>query len=178
MFLSSDRAGTFSRSGEIIRASSNQGSEPALQAVRCLADKRDNRLPPKGLIGLAVIGVGIIARQAEQHGRYAKGERDFAGGFPAGLNKVHIGRRKAHGFPIQSAFQNQWAARMARPGMAGFKFGFQSLKLIFGEMVRAARPFIDKRPTRAGGIFQQSLRPSTALIMEIHGLRRCLQGRD
>ena len=70
----------------------------------------------KERVASCVVGIGVVAGNAEQHRRHAERERDLAGGDVLGLDEIHVLRRE----PSTSSRARLRAAaagrRCARPG--------------------------------------------------------------
>ena len=76
--------------------------------------QRQHGLPPEGAVGLLVIGVGVVAGNAEQHRRHAEGERDLARRRVLGLDEIHVLGRQRHRLPVEPAFEQQRPAGIGR----------------------------------------------------------------
>ena len=66
--------------------------EPAAQPCRRAVDERQYGEAIKGAVRLLVIGIGVVAGNADQHRRHAKRQRDIAGGSVARFQKIHVTR--------------------------------------------------------------------------------------
>ena len=127
-------------------------------------DQRDHGLAPEGAIGLLKIGVGVIARQAEQQRRHAKGQRNFARGGIAGLRKIHILRRERQRLPVEPAFEQQRTPGVERAGEILLQLLLEPRELLVGKM-RALGPGVDQRAGGSRRIIEQRLVPVTRGVM-------------
>ena len=110
------------------------GSEPHRHRFRGAVDEAQHRLPPEHAVRLGVVRVGVVARNAKQHRRYAQRQRDFARGDVLGLDEVHVFRRHRHGFPVEPAFQQQRAPGVHRALIVLGQLFLEPRELLFREV--------------------------------------------
>ncbi len=94
-----------------------------------LGRQRQYGLVPQRLVRLAIVGIGRIPRQTEQHGRHTKGEGNLARGSGLQSGKVHIGRRQGQCLPFQPAFEQQRPTRIVAAGKLRGQLFLQPVKL-------------------------------------------------
>ena len=111
-----------------------QPRPPRRQPVRKPAQDplrhRQHGQPPQRPVGLAIIGVGGVARQAEQHRRHSEGQSDLARRRRLQPDEIHVRRRQAHRLPFQPALEQQRPPGIVRAGKLRLHLGAQPLELL------------------------------------------------
>src|SRR3546814_7373452 len=87
----------------------------------CSSDLGQHRLPPKRLVRLAIVGIGIVARQPHQHRRHPECERNFPRRSSFQPDEIHIRRRHAHRLPLEATLKQHRPPRIARALKSRFK---------------------------------------------------------
>ena len=144
-FRSAASPSTWSGSYQSRMCSPNSGPSQAVSSFAVLADQRQHGQPVESAVGFAIIGVGVVAGNAEQHRRHAEGQRDVAAGRVLGLDEIHILRRQSHRLPVQPAFQQQRPAGPLGPGVTVLQFRLQPVELLVRQIVAVLRR-INQRP--------------------------------
>src|SRR3546814_199331 len=78
------------------------GCQPLRNPAQNLLAQGQHRLPPKRLVRLAIVGIGIVARQPHQHRRHPECERNFPRRSSFQPDEIHIRRRHAHRLPLEA----------------------------------------------------------------------------
>ena len=83
----------------------NRREPVAVSAAAVRAHQRQHGQAAEGAVGLLVVGVGVVARDAEQHRRHAEGQGDVARRPVPGLDEIHVAGRQPHRLPVEPALQ-------------------------------------------------------------------------
>jgi len=124
-------------------------------------------LAPEGAGGFLVVGVGVVAGDAEEHGGDAEGEGDLAGGDMFRLDEVHVLGGKAHRLPVEAAFEQQGAAGVGGALEALLQLGLEAVELVGGEVAVAGG--VDESAGGAGGVVEERLVPAGGGVVDVDG---------
>ena len=151
------------------------GAEPIGEGGGGAGQQRDDGRAPEGAVGFLVIREGVVAGDAEEHGRDAQCQRDLAGGGVFGVDEVEFGGRQRERLPVETAFEEERASGVFRALEALLEFGFEALEL-FGRQTAFAGG-VDEGAGGAGGVSaelsevraEQRLVPLRRLIVDVDG---------
>ena len=150
-------------------------AQEARHRLRHAARHGQHGLAPEAAVGLHEIGECIIAGNAEQHRRHAKGECNLARRAILGGAVFHVLGAVAHFLPVEPAFQHHGPPGIGRPLVAVLQLFLQPLELLARQVPIRRR--IDQRARRPGGIVQHRLVPAARRIVRVDGALRRFQGR-
>ena len=106
--------------------------------------QRQDGLSPKRSIGFRIIGIGIVTRNAQQHGRHTESQRDVACG-AVGIDKIHILRAQLKYWPNPARPQKQRTSGILSTLKILLQFLLQPVKLRIGQTL-TVRTAIDQSP--------------------------------
>ena len=124
-------------------------------------------LAPEAAGRLLVVGVGVVAGDAQEHRRDAEGEGDLAGGDVLGLDEVHVLGRQAHGLPVEAAFEQERAAGVGSALEALLQLGLEAVVLLDRE-VAVARG-VDQGAGGTGRVVEEGLVPAGRRVVDVDG---------
>ena len=153
-----------------------RGREPGGEGLGGAVDEGEDGGAPEGAGGFLVVGVGVVAGDAEQHGRHAERQRDLARGDVLGLDEVHVLGAHRHGFPVEPAFQQQRAAGAGGALEALLQLGLEAVVLLDGEVAVAGG--VDQRAGGTRGVVEQRLVPARGGVVDVDGDGGGLDGRE
>jgi hypothetical protein len=120
---------------------------------------------PEGAGGLLVVGVGVVAGDAQEHRRHAERQGDLAGGGVLGLHEVHVLRRQAHGLPVEAAFEQQRTAGVGGALETLLELGLEAVELL-GAQVAFARG-VDEGAGGTRRVVEQRLVPPGRRVVDV-----------
>ena len=80
----------------------------------------------------------VVAWNAKQHRRHAKGQGNFARGRVFRRDEFHVLGAVAHFLPVEAAFENHRTPGIGGPLKIFFKLGFKARELFLGHCAIAA----------------------------------------
>ena len=139
--------------------------QPGGEGLGGAVDEGQDGLAPEGAGGLLVVGIGVVAGDAEQHRRHADRERDLAGGDVLGLDEVHVLGRERHRLPVEAAFEQQRPAGAGGALEALLQLGLEAV-VLFGREVAVAGG-VDEGAGGPRGVVEQRLVPARGGVVDV-----------
>ena len=176
---SSASAGTLSKSTCSRNAGAVEGRQPPRQRRQRLRDQRQHRQPVEGPVRLGIVGVGVVARQPEQHRRHPEGQRHVARRRLLGLVELHVATARSPSASSRARPRAASAARRCAPPGGGSRARRPAAHT--GPTPSCPMPVgapVDDRARRPRRIVEQRLRPGARRVVHVDRIRRRRQRRQ